>query len=152
MSELPSRTIAWISGLLLLSVALNCLLVGIVVGHWLLPREEAAAPGSGGRPLGFGERLRLLPAAERDKFEAAMQPSRPEIRAARAEVAAASAQFRQTLQREPYDIAATSAAMAALRGKTAVLQQRLQEAAAKAFAVLSPQSRQQLSRPFAQGN
>jgi uncharacterized membrane protein len=151
MSERPSRTTAWISGLLLLSVALNCLLVGVVAGRWLMPGEETAEPAPVGRPLTFGERMRMLPQAERSKFHAAMAPYRPGIRAARAEVAAARVQFREALRREPYDAAATLAAMAAVRDKTALVQQRIQEAAAQAFAVLSPQSRQLLSRPYPQG-
>lgn len=151
MTERPSRALAWLSALLLLSVALNCLLVGVVAGHLLRAREEAPAAGAAGDgPLPFSERMRRLPPAERDKFQAAMLPYRPAIRAARAELAEARAQFRETLRRDPYDAAATSQAMAAMRGKLAVMQQRVQEAAAQAFAVLSAQSREQLSRPYPQ--
>jgi uncharacterized membrane protein len=147
MNSRPSRPIAWLSALLLLSVALNCGLIGSIAGHLLWARDEPPAASAGG-PLSFGERMRRLPPAEREKFQAAMAPYRAGIRAARAEIAAARGQFRQTLRREPYDPVAMLQAMTAVREKAALHQERVQEAAAKAFAVLSPQSREQLSRPY----
>lgn len=149
MIERPSRAIAWVSALLLVSVALNCVLVGVVAGRMLSSHEETPAAEWGGR-LTFAERMRRLPQAERDKFQAAMAPYRLAIRAAREEVVAAREQFRQALRREPYDAAATLQAMTVVRTKVALVQQRVQEAAAKAFAVLSPQSREQLSHPYPQ--
>jgi len=148
MTDRPSRATAWLSGLLLISVAFNCLLIGVVAGRLLWPRDEATAVTGGDGSLTFGERVRRLPPTERDKFQAAMQPHRPAIRAAREELATARAQFREALRHEPYDAAALLQAMAAMRAKNALLQQRIQEASAQAFAVLSPQSREQLSRPY----
>jgi len=53
----------------------------------------------------------------------------------------------QQLVAEPYSLPTTLAALAEVRAKTTVLQQRVQEAAAEALVRLSPASRRTLASP-----
>jgi uncharacterized membrane protein len=147
MTESPSRRLAWLSGLLFISLAVNCLFLGALIGREL-PWPEAAptVPQLRRAPVeGFGARIMALPLPERHRFFAAMRPFRPGTQAARADLAEARRNLRAVLMREPYDPAAVTIALAEVRRRTGILQQRVQDAAAQALAALSPQSRRWLA-------
>lgn len=129
---------------LTLSVALNGLAAGYLIGHGLEtppPTPQAATA------VGFGERLKLLPREERQKFQQAMQASRPAIQQARQAWTEARAGIAAAMAEEPYDADRMRQAFAVARTAGETLQGRVQEATAQALAGLSPQSRQQLARP-----
>ena len=140
---------AWLGTALFLSVAVNTLLGGVVLGReapWFGERPQAGgAPSS---PVeGFAGRVQRLPADERRQFELGMRPYRPGIREARLALAAARDRLDAQLVADPYSVLATRAALAEVRAKVEVLQQRVQEAAAEALVNLSPASRRALAAP-----
>ena len=140
---------AWLGTALFLSIAVNTLLAGVVLGRetpWLAGRPQTGAPAS--FPVeGFAGRVQRLPEDERRRFQLAMRPYRPGIRAARQALAGARELLDAQLVAEPYSVQGTQAALAEVRAKTAVLQQRLQEAAAEALGNLSLASRRALAAP-----
>jgi uncharacterized membrane protein len=131
---------------LAVSLALNCLGAGYLIGHHaaFVPSPPPMAPAA---VNSLGERLKHLPLDERRRFQRAMQPDRPAIRQAREELAVARARIAQVMAAEPYDPGQMRQAFADVRAKTEVLRERVQVAMARALAVLSADSRRQLAGP-----
>jgi uncharacterized membrane protein len=132
-----------------LSLALNCLLAGFLIGRGVGVIHPSGGGPAGGPPVanGFGERLKQLPGEERQKFQKAMQPSRPAIKAAREDLAAARHRLAEAMAADPYDADKVRDAFADVRAKTQVLQSRVQDATAQALASLSPDLRKRLAGP-----
>jgi uncharacterized membrane protein len=131
---------------LLASLALNCLLIGLVAGHSV---ETPSAPSKPGptQPVqvsGFGARVAELPQPDKRAFMLGMRAARPEIAAARADLAAARQRMAEAITRDPYDKEAAAQAFAEVRRKTEILQERVQEAAARALAGVSLDGRRSL--------
>jgi uncharacterized membrane protein len=149
MNDTPLRLSAWLGAALFLSIAVNTLLGGVVLGRempWFAERPQPA--GTPNFPVeGFSWRVQRLPEDERVRFMAAMRPHRPQIREARAVLAEARQRLDQQLVAEPYSLPATLAALAEVRAKSALLQERVQAAAAEALVKLSPASRRALAAP-----
>jgi uncharacterized membrane protein len=131
---------------LAVSLALNCLAAGYLIGRGaaLVPSPPAAAPATANS---FGERLKHLPGEERQQFQRAMQPDRPAIRQARADLAEARSRLAQVMAAEPYDPEKMRQAFADVRAKAETLQSHVQDATAQALAAISAQSRRQLAGP-----
>lgn len=130
------------------SLALNCLAAGYLIGRGSAPvPSPPPAPPVAADANSFGERLRHLPAGERQKFQRAMQPDRPAIREAREALAEARARVAQVMAAEPYDAGTMRQAFADVRARADALQARVQDATAQALAALSVDSRRQLAGP-----
>jgi uncharacterized membrane protein len=149
MSDTGIRWSGWLGAALFVSIAVNTLLAGVVLGRetpWLADRPQPAGPPS--FPVeGFAGRVQKLSEDEQRRFALAMRPYRPGIREARVALAEARQRLDQQLVAEPYSLPTTLAALAEVRAKTTVLQQRVQEAAAEALVRLSPASRRTLASP-----
>jgi uncharacterized membrane protein len=131
---------------LAVSLALNCLAAGYLIGRGAasLPPPPAPSPAAA-NANGFGERLKQLPAAERQKFHSAMQPERAAIRQAHEDLMQARAHLAQVMAAEPYDPEQMRQAFAEVRAKAETLQSRVQDATAQALAALSAESRRRLA-------
>jgi uncharacterized membrane protein len=132
---------------LLISLALNCLLVGVVAGRavetGLAPKPEPQAA----QPVqisGFGTRMQVLSDADRRGFLRAMLPARQAIRSARRELADARQTVADAIAREPYDASAVAEAFSALRRKQEAVQELVEKQASQALAAVSPEGRQRL--------
>lgn len=150
MSEGGERGWGWLVAILVVSVGINCLLAGYIVGRRLLPGEEQATQASAPAPAqanNLAERLKALPKEERQKFQEAMRPFRPDIRTAREAVQEARDHLAAVISAEPYDPARMRETFEDVRAKAAVLQQKVQDATAQALAALSPESRKALAGP-----
>jgi uncharacterized membrane protein len=132
--------------LLLVSLAANCLLVGLILGRtvdiWpFAPRPPASQPV---QIAGFGARVQELPDPDKRAFHAAMAPDRPAIRQARQAVTVSRQAVADAISREPYDAQAVIDAFAELRQKTDTLQQRAEESGARALSGVSEAGRRLL--------
>lgn len=157
MSDRSAPRGRWLGLVVLASLAVNCLLIGVmfgsgVTGPALRGEPPAAAPPAGapqaGMPLaggGFGQRVSRLPEAERRKFMMAMRPYRPGIRAARMALIDARRRLGATVAQPDFNAAAVAAAFADVRAHATALQERVQEATTTALATLSAQSRRELA-------
>lgn len=145
MSEPVLSRRKWMATGLFVSVALNCLLAGLIVGrdaNLFGPEKPSAVQGFPAN--GFGEKVKSLPDDERRKYNLAMKPFRPALREARENLIAAREHMNQVINAEPYDLAAVKAALADVQQKTASYQQQVQDETAEALADLTPQSRHAL--------
>jgi len=143
---------------LALSLAGNFLAGGFILGHYLSfgPARQAvpatgAAPAAAvpvvGRGTNLGQRIAALPQEERQRFMRVMRPAQHDLKQAREEMQAQAEEVVAALGAEPYDPNRMRRAFAALREKTAILQEATQNAQADALTVLSPESRRQLASP-----
>ena len=138
------------------SLAVNFLAGGFILGQHLSfgPTRQAApasasAPAAAvpvvGRGTNLGQRIAALPQEERQRFMRVMRPSQHDLKQARDEMQGQAEEVVAALTAEPYDPNRMRRAFAALREKTAVLQEATQNAQADALTVLSPESRRQLA-------
>jgi uncharacterized membrane protein len=131
---------------LLVSLGLNCLLIGLIVGHV----TEAAAPSpppQASQPVqiaGFGARVLALSEADKRGFAVEMRPFRADIRTARRELATARQALADAFARQPYDPAATKEAFTVVRHREQTVQELVQNAAAQALGAVSAEGRRQL--------
>ena len=146
MSDRPAPRRRWLPFVVLASFAVNCLLIGLLLGALFAappaPVEPVAAPPAWG---GFGQHAAQLPQPERRKFLMAMRPYRPGIRAARAALADARRRLAATIAQPDYNAGAAEAAFTDVRVRAAALQEHVQEATAMALATLSPEFRRGLA-------
>ncbi|HLY55987.1 MAG TPA: periplasmic heavy metal sensor [Stellaceae bacterium] len=146
MSDPTARS--WPPLALLISLGLNCLLIGLMVGHAVneggLHGGEPPAQGQPVQVAGFGARVQALSPADKRAFNLGMLAHRPAIRQARQELAEARARLADAISRDPYDKAAAAAAFAEVRSKSEIVQERVQEAAADALAAVSLAGRREL--------
>lgn len=99
------RTLKWA---LVVSLVLNLLVVGWLVGSWALHRP----PMFGWR--GLEHMAELVPETQRDEVEALIEARRAGFEAAREEVRAARQALDATMRADPFDRAAAEAAFATL--------------------------------------
>ncbi len=147
MSDRPAPRSRWLALVLLASLAVNCLLVGVmfgarVAGPALRDQPPVAAPLGGGA---FGQHVGQLPEPERRRFMMAMRPYRPGIRAARMALVEARRHLAATIAQPDFNAAAVTAAFADVRAHASALQEHVQEATAAALAAVSPESRRELA-------
>lgn len=109
MTETPKKTRRWIMPLLLVSLALNLLVIGIVVG-WMASlgggkrAEFGPARGLLGEPF-----LRALPMSERRALLRDIARESPRLRESRETLRARFEAFLAALRAEPYDSASVAA-------------------------------------------
>ncbi len=128
------RPLLWLA----LSVGLNLLLGGVLVGSLLAgPHREKVLWKIDGSP-------RHGPGARRIVSEV-LGADREEFRELRKNVAAARAEARAALEREPYDPAAFERALTRLRAETAKSQEAVHRAMARAASSANPEHRRQLT-------
>ena len=132
---------------LLISLGLNCLLIGLIVGHAVNEGGLHAPEPAQTQPVqvgGFGARVQTLSPADKQAFNLGMLAHRPAIRQARQELAVARAKLADAIARDPYDKAAAATAFAEVRSKSEIVQERVQEAAVDALAAVSLEGRRDL--------
>lgn len=160
MVTIDARLGKWLALGLLVSLALNLFLGGLMAGRffghrppYLASERFAERPGEriGERPGGVlvQRMIAQLPPGERDKFESTIGERRREIMAAGTATREARLKIRNVLQAEKFDRAALDAAFADLRNDNLAFQKSLHEAVATAIERLSPEARRSLadSRP-----
>ena len=140
---------------LAISLAGNFVAGGYMLGRHLSfgPARQAASGGgavpivAAGRGTNLGQRIAALPEEERQRYMRAMRPKQRDLKQERDAVQAQSEEVIAALSAEPYDPQRMRRAFAALREKTAALQEETQNAQADAFTVLSLEARRQLATP-----
>lgn len=147
MSDRSAPRGRWLALVLLASLAVNCLLVGVmfgtrIAGPALHDQPPVAAPLGGSA---FGQHVGQLPEPERRRFMLAMRPYRPGIRAARMALVEARRHLAATIAQPDFNAAAVTAAFADVRAHASALQEHVQEATAVALAAVSPESRRELA-------
>ena len=148
MSDRPAPRGRWLAAVVLASLAVNCLLIGVMFGSRVTgpalrgQPPPVAAPQGGGA---FGQHVGQLPEPERRRFMLAMRPFRPGIRAARMALVEARRHLAATIAQPDFNAASTEAAFADVRTHASALQERVQEATTAALASLSPESRRELA-------
>ncbi|HYC04475.1 MAG TPA: periplasmic heavy metal sensor [Azospirillaceae bacterium] len=147
-----SRTVKILAALLTLSVALNLLVGGMILGRWLqgphgMKGEHAVLRQGGDRPQGkrprdFVERfVASAPEEMRPYMREALEGRREEAQAHRSEVQEARRAVGTALAAEPFDRAAAGAALERLRTVTAEGQRRLHEVVLQAYEAAPPEVR-----------
>jgi len=104
----------WTRLALVLSLALNLLVVGLVAGaglHWLRDADHRRPPG--GQPIDYGPYARALSPEGRESLRAAFRERRPEFRANREALRAGFHELLAALRATPYEPARAAAALAA---------------------------------------
>src|SRR5271165_1811388 len=101
----------WLGIALLVSVLGNLFLGGVVTGRLTVPFFHQAAPGA----LISRERLRQLPIAERQAFNAVMRRHGPEIKVARQKLRMARLAAVDAIAAPHYDLAVVEAKLADVR-------------------------------------
>lgn len=117
LTEEPARPRAplWMKLLLVLSLAANLLVAGLVIGHWLADSEPQS-----GMDRRVGWMLRVVPEERRELAAAHFEAGRPQFEAAEAAQHDRVGAVLAAIRSEPFEPAALSAAMAAsLEARTA---------------------------------
>jgi len=156
MVTIDARLGKWLAFGLLVSVAINLFLGGLMAGRifghrapYLATERFAERPGEriGERPGGalIQRMIAQLPPGERAKFESAIGERRRDIMAAGAAAREARLKIRDVLQAEKFDRAALDAAFTDLRNDNLAFQKSLHDAIGTAIERLSPEARQSLA-------
>ena len=146
MSDRPAPRRPWLVLVLLTSMAINALTIGMLIGSdFAAPALRTEVPTGSAAVGGFAGGLSQLPLAERRRFQAAMRPYRPDIRASRLALGEARGRLAAVIARPEFDAASVTAAFSDVRSHATALQARVQEATAVALGTLSPQSRRVLA-------
>lgn len=118
----------WRSILLIVSLALNLFLVGILVGgrvaEWRAPASPTAAALG---PGAVSQLLSALPASARSEARRMFTERRPEIRRHFRALRTARLEAMRTLRAEPFDRQAFAEAMETVRERTLALQAAVQQ-------------------------
>ena len=154
MVTIGQRGAKWLLLALLLSLAVNLFVGGILVGRWFRDQPtaslstEASLPQRGQRPLlaMFQRITRKLEPEERRLFHDAVLSYRAELRSAFRGVRQARRTLRRTLRAEPYDRQALEAALAELRARKDIFEKTLHSAALDGIERLSPAGRRRLAQ------
>lgn len=109
------KTPGKVKALLIVSLALNLLVAGLVAGAWL----RDGRPGGRDRDPGFGPFGEALSDADRRELRRAFMARMPEMRENRAALRADMQGVVTALRAEPFDAAALSAAMDAALARMA---------------------------------
>jgi uncharacterized membrane protein len=109
-SDKPVRRGApgWMKLVLILSLTVNLLIAGVVIGRWLAGDER---PRGVDRTIGW--MVRVIPEERREMAEAYFDAARPQLEAARAERMDQFGAVLQAIRTEPFDPAALGSAMTA---------------------------------------
>lgn len=120
-----TRTPRWLIALLVLSLAANALVVGVVLrSMWHL--RSAAAMSVDGLPSTFGSYVRQLPQQRQDELRRDLTEGRPRIFALRRELRQARQEAAQKFVAEPFDKVAFAAALARIRTAETSLREVMQ--------------------------
>ncbi|MDW4496618.1 periplasmic heavy metal sensor [Sulfitobacter sp. D35] len=127
--EGTTRPGRWLKPILVLSLALNLLVVGTIAGvawrHDGPGHKRDGHDGPGGRGFAF---VRALPDESRDALRATFRDAHEDREAARAERRMLERKVLEVLQQDPLDPAALNALMARQTALGARVQSRVQEA------------------------
>lgn len=132
----------WRTRLLWLSLGLNLFLMALVAAPHMWPHRPGGPPGFDGL---VRRMARSLPPADADGFRAAMDRERPWYEMSRQRLADARMEIGRQIGRQPFDPAATRAAMSEMQNRLRESSLRFDESLVTALAGLSPEARAQLS-------
>lgn len=128
-----TRTPRWLIALLVVSLALNALVIGMVVRSMWHFRAAAATQAEGLPPL-FGGYMRQLPRPRQEAIRGQLQEDRAQLQALRRTLRDARRETADALRADPFDRQAFAAALGRLRlaegGIREQVQQRFVEVAA----------------------
>jgi uncharacterized membrane protein len=147
----------WVLVLLVVSLALNLFLGGLMAGRWFSgPHHRApmaaAERGPAGEPNRILQRMAAtVPPEHRGAFEAAIAKHHERIVQAATQSREARERVRDILRKEPFDRASLDLAFENVRVHNMALQSEIQAAIAEAASQLPPDARQRLSDWRAQG-
>lgn len=145
MSEL-SRRARW---LLLISLLLNAVLIGGLIGHRLAARKAAperpTAAAEAAPPRSVGRLARMLPAEQRPLVRAIFENHRPHIHAQADAIRDARRRLAALLRADPLDRPALDAALADLREAEQTAAQSTHAMMLDLFERLPPEQRQRLA-------
>lgn len=142
----PRSSRRWSRIILVVSLAANLAVVGLVVGAWLahvpgIGPDLEKSPARGGRELGFGPYARALPPEARNELRGAMEAHRGELRQDRQRLRSAFEATLETLRSDPFDEAALARQMSDQRQAIAATQEIGHQVLLGWIAGLSPQER-----------
>lgn len=142
------RRLPWIGIALVVSLAVNLLVIGMAAGHWTHRHDGAwggrfaGKSGTEGRAHGM---MRAFPEELRGEMEGIMRERRTQAEPVLEQLRAARREAREALRAEPFDRARLAAAYAEMRRHGDVLEQSFHEAMIDAASRLSPEARQKLA-------
>ncbi|MCO6382820.1 periplasmic heavy metal sensor [Oceanicola sp. 502str15] len=142
-----NRPRRWLRVVLVLSLAANLAVAGLVLGAWITHDGKRGPDGRRGdkdkivRELGFGPYARAIPRENREDFRAAIEARRDELRASRSGLRSAFEATLATLRAEPFDRAAMAAQMEAQRSAITKGQRIGHEILLDRLASMSPEER-----------
>ena len=131
----------WLGLALLLSLAGNLFLGGIVAARWINRPEPGVGPAQGPQLA-----LRGVPREYRKAIEDALAAKRPEITTALEATRQARNKIREALSAEPFNAAVLQTAYATLRESSMIAQQKYNEATVEAAAKLPAEVRKAMAR------
>ncbi|QDC10494.1 periplasmic heavy metal sensor [Oceanicola sp. D3] len=137
----------WVRVVLVLSLAANLAVAGLVLGAWITHDGKRGPDGPRGerdrivRELGFGPYSRAIPREGREGMKAAIEPHRGALRANRDALRGAFEATLTTLRSAPFDRAAMAAQMAAQRDAIAANQKIGHEILLDRLEAMTPEQR-----------
>jgi uncharacterized membrane protein len=131
---------------LVVSLALNCLLIGAIAARWYTHERMERFSGASYTQLVPRRFLGQLSAERRRELMAIMGSHRKEFRDGRAALGKAALTLSEALSREPYDKAAVDAAIDGFGSEAAGLIEQGSKVAREIIAVLSPEERRRLAQ------
>ena len=150
MSETPPpapRPRRWVKVVLVISLAVNLAVAGLLLGAWLRHDGPHGRDGPRGerdrvvRDLGFGPYARAVPREAREGLRGAVEAHRGTLRENRQALRSAFEETLETLRAEPFDRAAMGAQMQAQREAIRANQEIGHEVLLDALAAMSPEER-----------
>ncbi|MBS8228747.1 periplasmic heavy metal sensor [Vannielia litorea] len=143
--DTPRPRRRWMRVVLVLSLAANLAVAGLVLGAWITHGDKHRDGSKRGervtRELGFGPYARAIPRESRDGLKEAIEARRGALRANRDTLRSAFEATLATLRAEPFDRAAMAEQMAAQRAAISDSQQIGHEILLDRLERMSPEER-----------
>lgn len=135
----------WRTRVLWASLGLNLFCLALLAVPYMSHRRPSGPPSF---DMIVGRIARDLPAADADTFRQAMGGQRPEFDAARERLAQSRAALAHSIAEQPFDPAATRAALTAMQDRLRDGASRFDDDLVTAMTELSPAGRTQLAETF----
>ncbi|MBY6153523.1 periplasmic heavy metal sensor [Vannielia litorea] len=153
----PPRPRRWLRVVLVLSLAANLAVAGLVFGAWVSHDGKRGPDGPRGdkdrivRELGFGPYARAIPREGREGMKAAIEARHSGLRANRDALRSAFEATLATLRAEPFDRAAMAAQMETQRSAIADSQKIGHEILLDRLEAMSPEERAEFADRLERG-
>lgn len=129
----------WLQAVLVISLGLNILFVGVVLG-----RALGGPPPAAGKPIHLGMVMRHLDAPTREALRPQLLKLREEMLPLRKDMQRAQLKFRRLLMADNIDESALEEAQAQLAGASSALQSKMHEHMALTLKAVPPEQRQRV--------